>query len=442
MTRRRTVRIISYVIFALAVLIAFAVINTRSMTAYKQQLEVSYQHSLTELSESLDTVNTDLTKVLYSNSPSELLTLSRDLFAQCATAKNAVSRLPVSQMELGNIYKFLSQAGDYAQYIGAKLERGEMISEQEHSNLAGLLKYARQFADEADEMVQTVAAGARITDGSVKNTVPLSAGALDTSFSTGAKAFEAFPTLLYDGPFSDQVLNKKSQLLDEAEVKSKEECLALAAKALHVSQSKLSFEADEQSLLPCYTFKSGRYTVSVTKQGGYIKNILYSGVANAKNISEANALALAEGFLDSIGYQNMTESYYATVNNVCTINFAYRDGEMICYPDLIKVSVSMENGAIVGIDATTYLTNHTDRSAFSSALSQDEALARLSPYLNAHAVKACLIPKENGTEAQCWELNCTSTDTGEDTLVYINAQTGQEEDIMLLLYTDDGTMVK
>jgi len=442
MTRRSTIRIISYIAFALAVLIAFIIVNTRSMTVYKQRLEVGYQHSLTELSECMDTVNTDLTKSLYSNSPTELLTLSRDLLAQCSAAKNAVSRLPVSQMELGNIYKFLSQAGDYAQYIAAKLERGEPVTEQERSNLAALLKYAGQFADATDEMVQLVAAGASITDGNVKNAADVNIGALGNGFSAGAKEFEAFPTLLYDGPFSDSVLNKKSAMLDSEAILSKDECRRLAAEALHVTESKISFEADEQSLLPCFTFKSGRYTVSVTKQGGYIKSILYSGVINSSNISEDNAQSLAKAFLDSLGYRDMAASYYAVVNNVCTVNFAYQAGEMLCYSDLIKVSVSMEDGTVLGMDAATYLTNHTDRPAFSAAVTAKEAESRLAPGLTVNGVKSCTIPREDGTEVQCYEFLCTSADTGEDALLYLNAQTGDEEDIMILLYTDGGTMVK
>ena len=442
MTRRSYIRITSFIVFALSVLIAMAIINTRNMTTYKQQLEVNYQHSLTELSECLDTVNTDLTKSLYSNSPNELLTISRDLFAQCSVAKNAVSRLPVSQMELGNTYKFLSQASDYAQYIGAKLEQGEMISDQEHKNILSLLKYAEEFANSTDEMVKIVSAGAKITDGAVKNASEISVTPLSNSFSSSAKTFESFPTLLYDGPFSDQVLNKKSQLVSNSDVKTKEECRTIAAKCLGVSLNKVSFEADEKSILPCYTFKSGRYTVSVTKQGGYVKSIIYSGLVNNTNISESNAKVFAEKFLDSIGYKNMTESYYATVNNVCTINFAYCKDDVYCYSDLIKVSVSMENGNILGIDASTYLTNHIDREAFSGDIPLEETQKKLSPYLTVNSTKKCVIPKENGYEVQCYEFDCTSTDTGEDTLVYINSSTGAEEDIMLLLYTDNGTMVK
>ena len=96
MRRRTYVRITSFMVLGLGILIAMTVINTRNMSYYKRQLEVSYQHSLSELAECLSTVNTDLNKSLYSNSATEQKELSRELFAKCTAAKNAVSRLPVS----------------------------------------------------------------------------------------------------------------------------------------------------------------------------------------------------------------------------------------------------------------------------------------------------------------------------------------------------------
>ncbi len=442
MKTRGYIRITSFMILALSILFATAIINTRNMNSYKQQLEVSYQHSLSELAECLTTVNTDLTKSLYSNSPTELQQLSRELFAKCSVAKNAVSRLPVSQMELGNTYKFLSQSSDYAQYIENKLESGGKITEQEHKNLKTLLAYSEKFARSATEMMNNVSSGAKITDGGVKSRVSVSVTPLSNSFSESAKSFESFPTLLYDGPFSDRILNKRSKLVSNSEIKSKEECRAIAARALKVSENKLSFDSDERSLIPCYVFKSGRYTVSVTKQGGYIKSILYSGVISSSDISEENAVNLARDYLDKLGYKNMRESYYSVTDNICTVNFAYAKNNVYVYSDLIKVGVSLSDGKTVTLDASTYLTNHIDRAVFANKVSAKEARKKLSPYLKVNGVKRCIIPKENGKEVQCFEFSCTSYDTGEDTLIYINNKTGEEENILLLLYTDGGTLTE
>lgn len=442
MTRRSYIRIVSYIMFGLVILIVTLVTNTSTMTSYKNQLELNYQQSLVELDECLDNVNTDLTKSLYSSSSGEIYDLSRDLFSQCSVAKNAVSRLPISQMELTNIYKFLSQASDYSQYIGAKIQKGETITDEEHKNLMALLDYAQKFSKSTAQMVSVVEGGARIVEGEVTSGADINISALSNSFSESANEFKDFPTLLYDGPFSDQILNKQSELVKNGSVKSKNECRDIAAKALGTTRMKMNFEADEQSKMPCYTFTCGRYTISVTKQGGYIKSILYSGIINDSSISEQNAINLGAKFLDSIGYKNMKESYYTISNNICTINYAYTENDVYYYSDLIKCSISMSDGKIVSLDAQTYLTNHIKRESFTATKTAEEYQKNISKYLTVNSKKKCVIPKENGSEIQCFEYSCTSKDTGEDALVYLNSKTGQEEDIMLLLKTDNGTLVK
>ena len=442
MSRRAYIRITSYIIVSLSILISTTVINTRNMINYREKLEVSYQQSLCELNECLENVNTDLTKSVYSNSPGEIYDISRDLYASCSVAKNALSRLPVSQMELANTYKFLSQASDYAQFIGAKIESGKAISDNEHQNLLTLLNYSEKFYSASNDMVRISQAGAKITNGEIKSTMALPKNALSNSFSNSAKTFESFPTLLYDGPFSDQVLNKKSEFVSSCEVLSKEECRKIAADCLGVNVQRVIFDSDDKSKLPCYTFKCARYTVSVTKHGGFIKSILYSGNIKEKDISEENAVNIAKAFLNDIGYEYMEESYYSTQDNICTINFAFCANDLYCYSDLIKCGVSLSDGKIVSLDAATYLTNHIKRTSFSPKLSEKEAAAFVSPYLTINSSKKCYIPKESGKEAKCWEFSCTSTQTGEDTLVYINCDTGREEDILLLLQTDGGTLVK
>ena len=49
---------------------------------------------------------------------------------------------------------------------------------------------------------------------------------------------------------------------------------------------------------------------------------------------------------------------------------------------------------------------------------------------------------ESGNEVNCYEFRCKSNDTKEEVLIYINADKGYEENIMLLLYSDGGTLTK
>lgn len=442
MSKRSYIRMVSYIGFILLLIIITTILSTTTLKDTKQELEVNYQQSLTELDECLTLVSTDINKSLYSNDSGEIYDLSRDLYAQCATAKNALSRLPIDQMELNGAFKFLSQCSDYAQYIGSKVESNQVISTKERENLMTLMKYCEKFNTQTSDMVQSVSAGAKITENQVKSDNKVNVSGLSNNFSQSAKTFEDFPTLIYDGPFSDQVLNKKSQLVKSKEVMKEEDCRLIASTAIDTGKNVITKETDDQSKIPSYTYKSGRYTVLITKQGGYVKEILYSAPITKTNISVDNACNLAKDYLNKIGYENMSVNYYEVSDNVCTINFAYKEKNVTYYSDLIKVGVSMADGKIISLDAETYLTNHINRKAIEPKLTSQKAQKNILSILDVTSSKLCVIPKESGKEVACYEFTCKSKETGEEALIYINCDNGKEEDILLLLKSDNGTMVK
>ena len=67
MTKRGYIRLFSYAIAFALLLSSRAIINMTTANSYKAQLELNYQQSLNELSENLDSIETNLTKSIYSN---------------------------------------------------------------------------------------------------------------------------------------------------------------------------------------------------------------------------------------------------------------------------------------------------------------------------------------------------------------------------------------
>lgn len=442
MTKRGYVRIFSYAAAVVMVLAGYAIMNMNMANNYKVQLENSYQQSLNELSESLDSIETNLTKSVYSNSDQMLYEISRDLFAECDEAKNALSRLPVGQMNLSSTYKFISQAGDYATYIAQKVANNEDITDDEHKNLMTLLGYAQNLNESVSSMVSICNNGGRITASNVKNDDNIKVSALKNDMTTAEEAFKDYPTLLYDGPFADAVLNRNSTLLKNADTYTKEEARDIASYALGCSANEVNFETEEDGNIPCYVFSYGQKTIGITKPGGYIAYILYGGKINQTSITEKNAVNIAKKYLDKIGFEDMAETYYMSSHNICVINFAYSKNNTIYYSDLIKVGVSMSDGKIVSLESQGYLTNHIERKNADPKISVEDAKKGLSTFLKVLDTKLCVIPKDNGTEVLCHEIHCESTDTNEEVLIYINAETGEEENILLLLYSDGGTLTK
>ncbi len=137
----------------------------------------------------------------------------------------------------------------------------------------------------------------------------------------------------------------------------------------------------------------------------------------------------------------MKSTYYATENGVCIINFAYQDGNWLCYPDLIKVGVDMTDGKIVSFDATDYIMNRKTRTAPENTVDVQTALSAVSESLTAKSVALTVIPTDSGGERAAYEITCEDT-SGKTVLVYIDAQTGEEADVLILLFTDGGVLTK
>lgn len=441
MTKRGYIRLFSFALTFTLILAGYAVINMNIAKAYKMQLENSYQQSLNELSENLDSIQTNLTKSIYSNSDKMLLEISRDLYSECTKAKDSLSRLPVKQMNLGSTYKFISQASDYSSFIAKKIASNQEITAKEHKNLLSLLSYAAELNDSVSSMVTICNNGALITSSDVKSK-SIKVSSLSNNMTTAQNAFKDYPTLLYDGPFADAVLNRQSALLKDEKDISKEKAKKIAAKALLCKAGEISFETEESGNVPCYVFTYGQKTAGITKSGGYVSYVLYGGKITQSGIDEKNAVNLAKKYLKDIGYKNMSATYNYTQDNICLINFAYKSGGVTYYSDLIKVGVSMSNGKIVSLEAEGYIVNHRERDAFSQEISLSQAMENLSEYLTVISSKKCVIPIEDGTEKQCYEFHTKSNETGEEALIYINSKTGKEENIMLLLYSDGGALTK
>ena len=134
----------------------------------------------------------------------------------------------------------------------------------------------------------------------------------------------------------------------------------------------------------------------------------------------------------------MKSSYYEKGNNIATINFAYVQNETVCYSDLVKVRVALDNGSIVGFESNGYLMNHTERELKEPALSVEEAKSKIAPNLNVTSTGLALIPKDSLEEVLCYEFKGTFKD--KNFIIYINADNGREENILLLIESEDGIL--
>ena len=134
----------------------------------------------------------------------------------------------------------------------------------------------------------------------------------------------------------------------------------------------------------------------------------------------------------------MKETYFIKQGNVVTVNYAYNDNGVIVYPDLIKVKIALDNGEILGIETTGYLNSHKEREFNGPQITLEEAKAKINDKLEIMSENMAIIPTEWKTELVCYEFKWKLEE--KEFLVYINAETGKEEDILVILDTPGGTL--
>lgn len=462
LSRRSLVKVLSFTAAAFFIVIGVALSGYSLAYNYRRVIENGYNCALDDLGAYARSIDVSLTKGIYAGTNTMLLQIAADLYSDSAQAKTSLSRLPQNGVDLTRTYRFLSQVGDYTLSLTKKVAQGGSISEDEWNSLRTLSGYAKAMAQEVELMRETVL-DKDFINGEVKRvmqedqltesqdtsrpqseensdeTPPRRVLSVGDGYDSIEAGFDEYPSLIYDGPFSDNVQQEKARLTEgEAEITASR-ALELATKVTSMSGAALGVPAEEGGNMPAYVFSGGDYTVAISKKGGFPIYMTSLREVGEQRVDAQRAVSAAQSWLEAVGYTSMKSTYYMITENICTVNFACREDAVTVYPDLIKVSVALDNGAVCAFDARGYIANHTDRELKEAAVTREQGLYSVSPLLTVVSARKAIIPTAGGGEVLCHEYNCRGSED-EKILVYVNAENGREERILILLESENGTL--
>ena len=442
MRKRTLIRIFSLTAAAAVVMAVNGMILSRKSAEASLSLQNSYLRALEELSTAADNISNTLQKELYAGTADMHQQLSQQLWRDSSAAKAALAQLPVSSAELSNTYKFLSQVGNYSLAMSEKVREGGTITDEEYDNLSALYDYSLKLRDGMWSLENSISGGEiNISEALSEQDSAGGSPTVTDGFTDFEEGFDSYPTLIYDGPFSDHILEKQPLMLkNEAEI-SREMAHERAGFAMDVDLGDIELIGEEEGKMPSYLFgdDEGTAACSITKQGGYISYFLKSRQVMTSTISDEDALAAADKLLEDRGFTSMRRTYYENTANIMTVNYAYYQNDICCYTDLIKVSVAMDNGEVLGLDCRGYLVNHTRRQLPKAKKSVLDVQQQLSPKLRMLSRGLAVIPSDSEEELLCYEFKCEAPD-GTHVIVYFNALTGKEEQILILFESESGTL--
>ena len=439
---------LSVICILLIVVAILGVILYQKQREYRQASENSYNMAFSELVDYVQNVETYLAKSLISSTPEHGAETLTHLWREANLAQTYLSRLPIESQELENTEKFLNQVSDYSYSLSRKNIYNESLSDEDLNNLKELHGYSVDLENTLNQLSEDLNSG-RFEWGELtkKGTVAF-AQQVDNiskeSFSNLEENFHEYSGLIYDGAFSEHLTSSEPKGLTGDDV---DENKAQELAKEFVGQDKVkeinSLGFAENATIPVYDFSittnnDETVNISISKKGGHVVNMNSNRDIDIESITQEEANNKALEFLNSRGFPNMEETYYLKQDGIVTINYAYKQDDVIMYPDLIKVKVALDNGEILGVETTGYLNNHTERNLDNIKITEEEARKDLNPDLEITSSGLAVIPTEWKTELLCYEFKGKVED--KEFLVYINAENGREEDILIITNTPNGTL--
>ncbi len=414
----------------------------------KNKEEQAYSMSLYELIDYVQNIENYLAKSTISTSSKSGAETLTHIWREADLAVSRISQLPLNIEQLNKTSKFLNQVSEYSYALSRKNINQEKLTQEDLDNLKLLHQYSLELkeglSDIADKLESGEIAWNDINkDNGIDYTRKVD-NVSDANFTDIDNNFNEYAGLIYDGAFSEHIQKVEKKGLtgddiseDQAEEKVKsiyKDNIENIKRNGNLTQGDIDvyqFEVKEKN-------SDDLIYISISKRGGKVVLLNKNREVTEENITREEANQKGKEFLKNIGFDNMKETYFQTQENIITVNYVYEQDKILVYPDLIKVKVALDNGEILGVESTGYLNSHTERTDTKTKITIDEAKEKLNPKLNIESEGLAIIPTEWKTEILCYEFKGRVDET--EFLVYINAQTGEEENILVIIETPGGIL--
>lgn len=452
MTRKRiiyTIAVTLIVVFSTT----FAVLMTLERNDYRNYLQGEYSKSMYELITSVDNIRLNLGKAAVTGTREQKIVTFQEIFRHSAVANDKLHSLPIPQQDIDNTSKFISQVGDFCYGLVRASSEGRDLTDEEYNTIDRLKEQSFALQNDLNKSLSEINEG-RVRWGEIRQKASgvFAKGreeTIATQFSSIQKQIAQYPSLIYDGPFSDNVLEIKPKVVSQKEV-SPEQAMEAVNKAIGKDRIEKidTLPSDGKTRIPSYRFNviiKGReaneraVVCEVSRNGGKIVYLLDNRIVNEPSMEMEKAVETGIKYLENLGYKGMISTYSLKYDNTAVVNYIYKKDDIVIYPDQIKLKIAMDDGTIIGIESEKFLVAHEENRKFDPVkISKEEAQNKISSRLKVDSVRLAVIPTENNKEVMCYEFAGTYKE--DRYMIYINAQTGFEQRILQIINTPNGQL--
>lgn len=445
---RKNLQILSIICVCVTVVaLGFTVLFYNTSEGHKTQMRYTNERALSELVTSMSKIDTAIEKSAYSTTPSYTVSMLSEVFKETESAKLNLSSLDDGQFDTSTVQEFISKLGDYSLSLLKKVSSGEELTSEERE----MIKY---FANITDKLTIEIAnMKTDYSDGNSKSYITeiktfndenaVEVNNMDSESSDVNLQTQDFATMIYDGPFSSHIEKMEPELLKFEQEISTEKALEIVAEFLEVDKSRVKYAGKIDAQIPVYKFTSNKeddeIMIEVTVKGGHVLNFTNYREVKEYTKTQEETVEIAKEILEKSGYTDFVETYYFEENGIVTINFASTQEDVILYPDLLKLSIYRDDGTLAGVEARGYIMSHKTRDFENQTVSKTQAEQVVSNDLEILSSNMAIIPTSSKGEVLTYEFKCKNQED-KNYIVYVNAQTGQIENMLILIQDDNGTL--
>ena len=425
---------------AATVIFAAAFMVTLFMPAESDAvLETAYKRAFYDTVEQVDNMDLNLSKTIATKDGGALQLYLTDLAVNSELAENNIQQLPLADENKFYTAKIINQVGDYAKYLNKKIARGENFSAEDYENLKNLYKANAALKNALQSAMRGMNGDYAFSEMNEK----FDGNVLLDNFGKLQELSVGYPELIYDGPFSDGRDGATAEGLSGAEITSAQAVNIFTEIFAEYSPENVRFSGKNSGGIETFAVqaevKGETLYANISVKGGKLISFSYAGSCNGVNYEQYYAVEKASAFLNELGAEDMKPVWVNLNNDLYTINFAPEQSGAIIYPDLIKVRVCAETCMIIGIEATEYYLNHTERDIGAPTLTKSEARKSVADGIAVETARLALIPLGESTERLCYEFSGEMD--GETYYVYIDAENGRQLEMFKVIDSDEGSLL-
>ncbi len=443
LTKRRKMTMLAIVMIALLAAVitlsVFVGIYVKKDKEKTRDLDAFYQSAYYALVGNFVDIENDLAKARVMTDSKLLRQNLLKIDVNCNLASQNLQVFYANNEGMSNLMSYINQLGDYCVFLNRELDKGKSLTTSQMENLNKLWGVSKEYGKLLNSLQDYAKDG---------DTFALMLGASNEKFEDILSSINngsiEYPSLIYDGPFSDGIINREAKGVVGEEITPDQGKGYVEKYLVGYDIENIEYAQDSVNRIPSYLYtvklKGGRQcSVQIAKKGGMLLLMDLFHEVVEPTLTMEQCKKVAEQYCEAIGLKNMKAVWINNNQSNVYINMCYEQDGIVNYPDMVKLKISLDTGEVIGYEGLNYAFNHVQRTYETPTISEEEAVLNVSAILENVEVRLVTIPWNTVTEKLTYEL--VGDLDGEKYFVYVDAYTGDEVNVLRMIDSNQGDLL-